>query len=100
MTPRQDDDSAPEVEFKQIEGLEQEIMISKGIISLKTDRATSYSKYIAVQNELARAFTELRDEMSMKQFKKPYNQLTEEEMKAINEAIPVRVSEAEPCEMN
>jgi len=100
MTPNPNDPTSPEVEPKMIENL-GEVLMSKGVISLQNDRGTSYAMYISVQNELARAFNELKDEMSMKQFGKHYDKLTnEDQIKAINEAVPVRVSEAEPVEIN
>ncbi|MBG0782988.1 MAG: biopolymer transporter ExbD [Bacteroidales bacterium] len=91
-----DDPNHPETELKTI-NLIGEIHTSKGVISLKNDRGTSYKMYIAVQNELARAFNELKDEMAQKYFGTSYNNLlNEDEIKAINEAVPVRISEAEP----
>ena len=39
-----------------------DMMVSKGVISLRNDIGTSYGKYIAVQNELAAAVNELRNE--------------------------------------
>lgn len=95
ITPRPNDESAPEVEVKNIELLGN-VMVSQGIVSLKNERGTSFNTYIAVQDELSRAFNELRDEMAMKCFYKHFDQLTEEQAKAISEAIPVRISEAEP----
>ena len=74
-----------------------EIHTSKGVISLKNDRGTSYDMYIQVQNELARAFNELKDDMSQRYFGTKFDNLTKEaEIKAINEAVPVRISGAEP----
>ena len=53
--------------------------------------------YIAVQNELAAAFSEMKDELSLNLFGVKYTQLVNEDrIKGINKAIPVRVSEAEP----
>ncbi len=98
MTPRDGDETAPEVDYKEIELLGR-VPMSKGVISLQNDRGTSYAMYISVQNELARAFNELKDEMSMKRFGKHYDKLNEDQIKAINEAVPVRVSEAEPVEI-
>ena len=99
MTPNPNDPTAPEVDYKDIELLGN-VPMSKGVISLQNDRGTSYAMYISVQNELARAFNELKDEMSMKQFGKHYDKRTnEDQIKAINEAVPVRVSEAEPVEI-
>jgi len=97
MTPHPGVETAPEVETKHFDLL-GDVLMSKGVISLQNDRGTSYAMYISVQNELARAFNELKDDLAMKVFHKHLDQLTEEQTKAINEAVPVRVSEAEPVE--
>ena len=97
MTPRPGDETAPEVETKNIEML-GDVLMSKGVISLQNDRGTSYAMYISVQNELARAFNELKEEMAWRHFHKHLDQLNEDQTKAVNEAVPVRVSEAEPAE--
>ena len=99
ITPRPGDESAPEVETKEIELLGN-VMLSKGVVSLKNDRGTSYLMYISVQNELARAFNEMKDEMSLKYFGEHYADLTDKDkIDAINKAVPVRISEAEPEEI-
>ncbi|MBN2727882.1 MAG: biopolymer transporter ExbD [Bacteroidales bacterium] len=70
---------------------------SKGVISLQNDRGTSYKTYIAVQNELTAAFNEMRDDLSIEKFGVKFDDLTNEDYrKAIQEAIPVAISEAEP----
>ncbi len=70
---------------------------SKGVISLQNDRGTSYEMYIKVQNEIAAAINEMRDDLSMKHFGVKFADLkSEEQSKAISKAIPIAVSEAEP----
>lgn len=72
---------------------------SKGVISMQNDRGTSYKMYIAVQNELAAAVRELRDDISKEKFGKNFQELletNEEAAKDIQKAIPVAISEAEP----
>ncbi|MBN2172583.1 MAG: biopolymer transporter ExbD [Bacteroidales bacterium] len=87
----------PEKREADIPLLGGQIWISKGIISLKNDRGTSYDMYIQVQNELAAAIRELRDELSNKFFGMRFDQLTDEDkIDAIQEAVPVAISEAEP----
>jgi biopolymer transport protein ExbD len=87
----------PEKKLVNVPLLGGDIYISKGIISLKNDRGTSYDMYIQVQNELAAAIRELRDDMSQRFFGMNFSQLTDEEKRdAIQKAIPVAVSEAEP----
>ena len=97
MTPHFPDNvKFPEVKEETIDliGL---VYKSKGIISLKNDRGTSYDMYIQVQDKLAQAFNELRNELSQREFGKNYADLTDDAQKdAISSAVPVPVSEAEP----
>lgn len=90
-----DDPNLPEKTMKEIEGLGS-YPVSKGVISLQNDRGTSYQAYIAVQNELVKAINELREEFSRQYFGKTYAALAEDEQKAVREAIPQNISEAEP----
>ena len=97
MAIHPDDGQYPQTDLKYIEELNRELMTSKGIISLKNDRGTSYDMYITVQNELAAAFNEMKDELSRELFGVNYTQLVDEDrIKGINQAIPIRISEAEP----
>lgn len=87
----------PEKKSVEIPLLGGEIWISKGIVSLKNDRGTSYDMYIQVQNELAAGIRELRDELSNEFFGMRFDQLTDQDkIKAIQKAVPVAISEAEP----
>ncbi|RLD83044.1 MAG: biopolymer transporter ExbD [Bacteroidetes bacterium] len=70
--------------------------LSKGVVSLQNDKGTSYHKYIEVQNELVRAFNELKDELSMKKFGMTYKDLDDERQKAVRKVFPMSISEAEP----
>ena len=97
MAIHPDNENYPEVTAKFIEELGKEVPASKGLISLKNDRGTSYDMYIQVQNELARAFNEMKDEKSVELFGLKYKALlNKNQIKAINKIVPVRVSEAEP----
>lgn len=75
-------------------------MVSKQVISLQNDNGTSYNMYIQVQNELAAAYNELRNEIAMEQFGVSYNDLLEagdkDKVKAVRKVYPQRISEAEP----
>ena len=91
------DEKYPEIKPKYIEELGKEVMLSKGVISLKNDRGTSYGMYIKVQNELAKAFNEMKDEKSLQLYGVKYKQLVDEKkIKIINKLVPVPISEAEP----
>ncbi|WP_075589717.1 ExbD/TolR family protein [Labilibacter marinus] len=84
-------------EFKETEvPLFGFIPVSKGIISLQNDNGTQYQQYLMVQNELQRAYNELRNELSRRKFRKDYEELEDEEKKAIRTIYPQRISEAEP----
>lgn len=72
-------------------------MVTKNhIISLQNDRGTEYQAYIDVQNELAAAYNELRDDVSKTKFGKPFAELDEEQQKAVQMIYPQKISEAEP----
>ncbi|MDD4847801.1 MAG: biopolymer transporter ExbD [Bacteroidales bacterium] len=86
-----------EVEIPELGGTMQ---VSRGIISLKNDRGTAYDMYIQVQNELASAVDQLRDELCKEKFGVNFVDLKDEEkIKAIQKAVPVAISEAEPEEI-
>jgi len=83
--------------------------LTKQVISLQNDRSTSYGLYIQVQNELAAAYRELRDEMSQDRFGIQYSELIvladgdasfKEKLSAIKTAYPQKISEAEPMDVN
>ena len=73
--------------------------VSKGIISLQNDRGTSYDMYVAVQNELTAAINEMRNELSIDRFGKKYADLNDSQCDAIDQAIPIAISEAEPTKI-
>ena len=93
-----DDPNLPEKEVVENEILRSHT-VSKGVISLKADRSTTYNTYVMVQNELSRAFNEIRDELSIEKFGKPVAELTDDQRKAVNEAIKLSISEAEPRDL-
>ena len=72
------------------------VMVSKGVVSLQNDRSTEYGKYLEVQNELVRAYNELRNEAAMNYFGKKYEELSDDQQKAIRKIHPLSISEAEP----
>ena len=73
------------------------VMITKNhIISLQNDRGTEYQAYIDVQNELAKAYNELRNEISKEKFGQLFDALTQEQQDAVIQIYPQKISEAEP----
>ncbi len=91
-----DDPSLPVKELIEIEHI-GEFWVSRGVISLQNDRGTSYEMYIAVQNELAAAVREIRDQVSRENFGRRFAELRDEELvNAVRRAVPMAISEAEP----
>lgn len=94
-----DDPNLPERTNKEIElpdGNKWVYPVSEGVISLQTTRDTNYQSYIMVQNELTRAFNEVRDEVATRKFGVKYADLPEEHRNAVAKAVPLKISEAEP----
>ena len=97
-----DDKDLPEKKPTDIEmpdGSKWTYPVSEGVISLQNTRDTAYDRYIEVQNELTRAFNEVRDEVAMSKFGKKFADLGDAESKVITKAIPMKISEAEPRRM-
>ncbi|MDR2585358.1 MAG: biopolymer transporter ExbD [Prevotellaceae bacterium] len=90
-----DNPSLPEKEMKDIANFGL-YPVSKGVISLQNDRSTTYDIYIQVQNELIRAYNELRDEFSMQHYGKPFVRLEETQQKVVRTIYNQNISEAEP----
>jgi biopolymer transport protein ExbD len=85
---------------------------NKAIISVQSDRGTEYGMYIKVQNELLRAYTELRNKLALDTYQTSYDVLEKaynkdrnnEKLKAkvefIKSSYPQIVSDAEPTSAN
>ncbi len=80
---------------------------SKAIVSLQSDRGTTYGMYISVQNEIEAAYTELRNKLGTKLYGRSYDVLLKdyddnpsESLKAkidnLKEKYPQIISEPEP----
>ncbi|MDE5574984.1 MAG: biopolymer transporter ExbD [Bacteroidales bacterium] len=90
------DPKKSEKKIEDIEGLGS-VPVSKGVVSLRNDRGTSYEMYVKVQNELTAAFHELRNELSQERFGIKFDDLKKDaQIEAIQKAIPLTISEAEP----
>ncbi len=84
---------------------------TKAVISLRNNRETNYATYIAVQNELVAAYTQLRNREAQRQYGKSFEQMEKdlkdvnytgnkeslkEDIKKIQFLFPEKLSEAEP----
>lgn len=95
----EDKSNLPAKEEYEIKGFGTVITTTKHCISLQTDRDTNYDIYFQVQNELSRAYNELRDEWCKQQFGVSYTKLEEDDDRKIyarSGMYPSKISEAEP----
>ena len=70
--------------------------VSDGFISIQTTRDTSADNYLALQAAIVEAYAELRDELAQRSFHKPFSSLDGYDREYVLQAIPMRVSEADP----
>jgi biopolymer transport protein ExbD len=89
-------ENLPEKEVIEVEYFGNVAVTKNHVISLQNDRGTSYAAYINVQNELVAAYNELRNELAQSKFGKIYDDLNEDQQKAIQKIYPQKISEAEP----
>ena len=67
---------------------------NKAVISLQADSETSYNLFVQVQDELTKAYYELRANYATQNFGKALNELTAKEIIIVRDAYPFLVSEA------
>ena len=94
-----DDTKNPEIELKDIlmpDGSTRQFRVSKGMVSFQCDRGTSYEDYTKAMKLITSAYKELREEFSSEVFGKPLAELSDAEMQAIYQAVPMNVSEVKP----
>ena len=63
------------------------------VITIHTDRQTSYEAYFKMQNAIVGAYSSLREAYAQKHFGKHYKACNAEERTAINDYYPQRISE-------
>lgn len=65
----------------------------KAVISLSHDALTKYDLFISVQDEITKAYYDLRERYAKKTFNKTPDQLSKDELKIVKKAYPFIVSE-------
>ena len=68
------------------------------VISIRTDRATTYEAYFRMQNAIVAAYAQLREAYARERFGKSYSELVEEQRDEVNQYYPQRISESKPSE--
>ena len=92
----EDKANLPAKEEYEIKGFGTVVTTTKHVISLQTDRFTNYEVYFKVQNELSKAYNELRDDWCKQQFHKLFRELDEDHQAYAKGMYPSKISEAEP----
>jgi len=80
---------------------------SKAIVSLQSDRGTTYGMYVSIQNEIEAAYNELRNKLALKTYKRSYKDLLDdykdnggeslkEKIDFLKDSYPQIISEPEP----
>ena len=89
---------------------------NKAVISVQSNRTTQYGTYVQVQNELLKAYTELRNRLCMKKYGISFSELEKEykdskgdkdknaalkvKVEDIKTSYPQIISDAEPTKVN
>ena len=66
------------------------------VISIRTDRATTYEAYFHMQNAIVAAYNQLRERYARERYGKGYGELETEQRDEINQYYPQRISESKP----
>ena len=89
------------VDLKDIRLIIQSFVKEKGekhLISLNTDRNASYDVYFHVQNEMIKAYRNVREDLSRKTFGIGYDYLPAEKKKNILDKVPQHLAEFYPMD--
>ena len=84
------------VDVKQLaDEIKTMVMVNREghVITIHTDRQTSYEAYFKMQNAIVGAYSSLREAYAQKYFGKHYKACNSEERTAINDYYPQRISE-------
>ena len=87
---------------RTIQQLKEEIMKfvvadrTDHVISIQTDRATTYEAYFRMQSAIVAAYNQLREKYSRERYGKGYGELVQEQRDEINQYYPQRISESKP----
>lgn len=66
---------------------------SKAVISLQSDRGTTYGMYVSVQNEIEGAYNELRNKLALKRYGRPYDALLQDYNDNPTESLKVKIDD-------
>ena len=88
-----DDPSLPEMSEREVHMMGRSKVSDRHIITIKTDRHSTYNAYFEMQNAIVRGYNALRDELAQHRFGHAYARCSQEERDAIALVYPQRISE-------
>ena len=68
----------------------------KAVVSLQTDRGTSYEAYIELYDVVRATYSSMRNDRSLEEFGRAFEYLPHAQQLQIRDEIPLIISEAEP----
>ena len=83
---------------QQVESFVASRQTDRHIIAVQADRRTSYDAYFEMQNAVVAAYHALREKMARQQYGHSLEQCSREELDAIVQRYPQRISEGMPQE--
>lgn len=69
------------------------VPVSAGVVEIKTDDNTTYAAYIRVNDQVNKAFAEMKDQFALKRFGAAYGLLDDFRRQIVDECVPVSISE-------
>lgn len=91
-----DDPGMPEKEHREFDlpdGGRMSYPVSRGTVGLQVAPEVTFARYLEVQSQIDKAYKEIREELSQRQFGKWFSDLSEPEQAVIYKAVPMRIHE-------
>ena len=81
-------------EIRLPDGRTEQYEVSRGVFGIQVTRETPYAVYADVQQALSEVYAGLRTDLSRQWFGQPFDALDEAQRKSVQQAVPIRISEA------
>ncbi len=90
---KDNDPALPEKSVREVNFFGRCEVSDRHVLILKVSRESCYDHYFHLQNTIARAYAQLRNELARKKFHKAFAACTQDEKEAIGMVYPQRISE-------
>ncbi len=92
----QNDPELPEKSVREVNYFGRCEVSDRHVLSIQVHRQTSYDVYFQMQDAIVRAYRQLRNQLAVKKFGRPFSKCTLDEREAIGMVYPQRISEEAP----